>query len=265
MRILLTGWEDAEDAKRIAIVFEHRNKNYGDYLIRAHYHTRLRKAMFFSAVGFFLLACSPIAAEWARNKMKVEIKQIKEIIVTLTEPPPIDEMPLPPAPPPPPPQQVRETVKFIPLKVVDKPADEEPPSQEKLSETTLTTITQEGAKEIDIPREPISDSDEGKIFTIVDEMPAFPGGKEKLYKFLHANIRYPAAAKEYYVHGKVIISFIVSRSGKISDAKILKGIGSGCDEEALRVVNEMPEWIPGKRNGRPVNVSYYLPVEFSLK
>jgi protein TonB len=258
-----TGWEHAEDAKRIAIVFENRNKNYGAYVLRVHYYKRLNKALFFSAVCFLIIALLPFITEWASGKMNKEIKPLKEIVVNLTEPPPIDEMP--PPPPPPPPQQVRETVKFTPPKVVDKPVDEEPPPQEKLSETTVSTITQEGEKEIDLPPEPIVDRDEGKIFTIVDEMPVFPGGKEKLYEFLRTNIRYPAAAREYLVHGKVILSFIIDRNGKISDAKIMKGIGSGCDEEALRVINKMPDWIPGKQNGRPVMVSYYLPVEFYLK
>ena len=258
-----SNWNDAVDERRIAIVFENRNKNYGAYPLRVSYHGRLTRAFIFSTVGFFIVAFSPLVSEWMKGKMKQEIKPAKEIVVNLTEPPPVDETP--PPPPPPPLQQLRETVKFTPPKVVDKPIDEEPPPQEKLSETTVSTVTQEGEKQIDLPPEPIVDPDEGKIFTIVDEMPLFPGGEEKLYEFMRNNIIYPAVAREYGVHGKVAISFLIDKAGKIKDIKIAKGIGSGCDEEALRVISMMPDWIPGKQNGRPVSVLYYLPVFFNLK
>ena len=265
MKWTFTGWEDAVDANRIAIVFEDRNKNYGAYPLRVFYHARLSKAFLISAAGFFIIAFSPLIAAWMSGKMKTEIKAAKEIVVNLTEPPPVDETVPPPPPPPPPP--LKETVKFTPPKIVDKPVEEDqPPPQEKLSETTVSTVTQEGEKTIDLPPDnPVVDPDEGKIFTIVDEMPVFPGGDEKLYEFLYKNIKYPPAAREYGVHGKVAISFIVDRTGKISNVKIAKGIGSGCDEEALRVISMMPGWVPGKQNGRPVSVMYYLPVDFTLK
>jgi protein TonB len=160
---------------------------------------------------------------------------------------------------------LRETVKFTPPKVVDTPIHEDtPPPQEKLSETEVSTITQEGEKQIELPPEPVVEPEEEKIFTIVDEMPVFPGGEEKLFAFLRSNIVYPPVARENGVQGRVAVNFIVDRNGKISEARILKGIGSGCDEEALRVIHMMPDWKPGKQNGRPVIVSYYLPVDFRL-
>lgn len=263
MKIRFSGWDDAANAQRIAIVFENRNKLYGAYVLRVIYHQNLGRAFLIAGAFFVLLTASPFIAAWTKAKAGAEIKQTQEVVVNLTEPPPLDETP--PPPPPPPPQQVRETVKFTPPKVVDKPVEEEPPPQEKLSETTISTVTQEGEKEIDLPPEPVVDSDEGRIFTIVDEMPVFPGGEEKLFAFLRSNIKYPPSARENGVGGRVAVNFMVDRSGKISDVKILKGIGSGCDEEALRVIRMMPDWIPGKQNGRPVLVSYYLPVDFRLK
>lgn len=262
MNFSFSGWNDAVNAKRIELVFENRNKNYGAYPARIFYHQRLIKSFLFSVTGFFIVVLSPVFSEWMEDTAHDEIRPTKEIVVNLTEPPPLDETPPPPPPPPP---ILRETVKFTPPKVVDKPTEEEPPPQEKLSETTVSTITQEGEKQIELPPEPITDSDEGKIFTIVDEMPIFPGGEEKLFAFLRSNIKYPPVARENGVYGRVGVNFIVDRNGKISDVKILKGIGSGCDEEALRVIRLMPDWIPGKQNGRPVFVSFYLPVDFRLK
>ncbi|MBK5285275.1 MAG: TonB family protein [Bacteroidia bacterium] len=262
--ILMPTWDNAESAARAELVFEKRNKNYGAYIIRLLYPHRLSKSFMYAAFGFILVVSSPIILELLNKKSKEEFKATKEVVVNLTEPPPIDETP--PPPPPPPPKQLQETVKFTPPKVVDKPIEEEqPPPQEKLSETTISTVTQEGEKIIDLPPEPIVDGDEGKIFTIVEEMPSFPGGESKLFEYLRNNIKYPPVARENGVVGRVYVTFVVGKDGKINDAKILRGIGAGCDEEALRVVRSMPDWKVGKQNGRPVSVQYNLPINFTLK
>lgn len=102
------------------------------------------------------------------------------------------------------------------------------------------------------------------VFTIVEEMPEFPGGNQALHEFISTNIKYPLEAKKNNISGKVYVSFVVSSSGKIKETRILRGIGGGCDEEALRVVDLMPDWQPGKQNGKPVNVQYNLPILFQL-
>ena len=263
-KILTPSWDNAECVARAELVFEHRNKNYGAYLIRLLYPDRLTRSFIFAAIGFIIAISSPVIIEWIGNKTKEEIKATKEVVVNLTEPPPLDETP--PPPPPPPPQKVQETVKFTPPKVVDKPVEEEqPPPQEKLSETTVSTETHEGEKQIDLPPEPVVDPDEGKIFTIVEEMPSFPGGDAKLIEFIQKNTKYPPVARENGVSGRVFITFIVGKDGKVTDAKVVRGIGAGCDEEALRVIRSMPTWSIGKQNGRPVQVQFTLPVNFSLK
>ena len=104
-----------------------------------------------------------------------------------------------------------------------------------------------------------------KIFTVVDEMPGFPGGDEGLMTYLSKNIHYPAVAREHGITGRVYVTFIVTETGRISNAKILRGIGGGCDEESLRVINEMPDWLPGKYHGKRVPVQYNIPISFSLK
>ncbi|HLG33847.1 MAG TPA: TonB family protein [Bacteroidia bacterium] len=262
--ILSPSWENAECPARAELVFEHRNKNYGAYLIRLLYPDRIKRAFIYAAFGFILAISAPVISEWISSKAKEEFKATKEVEITLTEPPPLDETP--PPPPPPPPQQLRETVKFTPPKVVDKPVEEEqPPPQEKLSETTVSTETQEGEKEIELPPEPVVDPDEGKIFTIVEEMPSFPGGETKLYEFIVRNTKYPPVARENGITGRVYVTFIVGKDGKVGDVKVVRGIGAGCDEEAARVIKSFPVWSVGKQNGRPVQVQFTIPVNFTLK
>jgi TonB family protein len=105
----------------------------------------------------------------------------------------------------------------------------------------------------------------GEIFTVVEQNPEFPGGLSELGRYLGRNIRYPAPARRANVEGKVFVLFVVSKDGDIRSPKITKGIGFGCDEEALRVVLGMPRWIPGKQNGKEVNVEYSLPIKFVLE
>ena len=106
---------------------------------------------------------------------------------------------------------------------------------------------------------------EQEIFQIVEEMPSFPGGDQKMMEYVAKNIKYPQIARETGVQGKVFVNFVVEPDGSVSNVKILRGIGGGCDEEAMRVVKSMPKWKPGKQRGRAVRVSYILPVNFKLQ
>ncbi len=105
----------------------------------------------------------------------------------------------------------------------------------------------------------------GDVYTIVEKMPQFPGGMGELMKYLASNIKYPPQAKNNGIQGRIFVNFIVEPDGIVSDVKILKGIGGGCDKEALRVVKNMPRWEPGVQKGKPVRVSYNLPIKFTLK
>ncbi len=104
----------------------------------------------------------------------------------------------------------------------------------------------------------------GRVYSKVEQMPQFPGGEKEMMKFIMDNMKYPPKAKEMGIQGTVIASFIVNDKGKVVKVKIVRGIGSGCDEEALRVIKSMPDWTPGKQGGKAVNVSYLLPVKFTL-
>jgi len=98
-----------------------------------------------------------------------------------------------------------------------------------------------------------------------EQMPTYPGGNEAMMKFMTENIKYPQDAVKNKIQGKVFISFIVAENGEIIDAKVKRGIGSGCDEEALRVVKLMPRWKAGVKDGKPVPVAMELPISFKLE
>ena len=102
-------------------------------------------------------------------------------------------------------------------------------------------------------------------FSVVENNPEFPGGEDALYKYLAENIRYPEQAKKENVQGRVFVRFVVDKDGSVVNSEVLRGIGNGCDEEALRVVNAMPKWTPGKQRGKAVRVWYNLPIIFKLQ
>ena len=106
---------------------------------------------------------------------------------------------------------------------------------------------------------------EQEIFQIVEEMPAFPGGEAKLMEYVAKNIKYPQIARETGIQGRVFVGFVVEPDGSISNVKLLRGIGGGCDEEAMRVIKSLPKWKPGKQRGKAVRVSYQIPVFFKLQ
>ena len=103
------------------------------------------------------------------------------------------------------------------------------------------------------------------VYSVVDQDPEFEGGMEALYKYLAENIQYPEQAKADKVEGRVFISFVIEPDGTASNAEVLRGIGGGCDEEALRVVQSMPNWKPGMVDGKPVRVHYNIPITFKLQ
>jgi TonB family protein len=108
------------------------------------------------------------------------------------------------------------------------------------------------------------DTAKEKPFTRVEKMPEYQGGHDALVKFLVANIQYPAVAKQKKVQGTVYVSFVVKADGVVTNVKIKRGIGNGCDEEAMRVVKLMPKWVPGEQKGKPVDVQFVLPIQFKL-
>ncbi len=106
---------------------------------------------------------------------------------------------------------------------------------------------------------------EMEIFSVVEAMPEFPGGETARMKFLQDNIKYPQMARESGIQGTVYVTFVVEPNGSVSDVRILRGIGGGCDEEAIRVIKQMPNWKPGMQRGKPVRVQFNMPIKFTLQ
>lgn len=106
---------------------------------------------------------------------------------------------------------------------------------------------------------------EEKVFMVVEDDPKFPGGEARMMKYIQEHLKYPSMAKEMDVTGTVHVSFTVEKDGSITNVRILKGIGAGCDKEAKRVVQNMPKWNPGKQRGRKVRVNVKIPIRFTLQ
>ncbi|MBC7571646.1 MAG: energy transducer TonB [Spirosoma sp.] len=102
------------------------------------------------------------------------------------------------------------------------------------------------------------------VYTVVEKQPEFPGGYSAFEEYMRKNLIYPAEAQKIGIKGRVFLSFIVHKDGQITDINVLKGLGSGCDEEAVRVIKAMPRWTPGSQDGRPLNVRYNWPILFGV-
>lgn len=168
----------------------------------------------------------------------------------------LEEEVIPPSatpPPPPPPPPAPSTV----LEIVD--------DEEEIEETEQVIEEPDEETVVDTPPPPPAEEETDEIFTIVEDMPTFPGGEEALFKFLGKEIKYPQMAVDAGISGTVYVNFVVDKDGKVKNAKIARGIHAACDKEALRVVNSMPKWKPGKQRGKPVKVSYNLPIRFTLQ
>lgn len=128
---------------------------------------------------------------------------------------------------------------------------------ERQPETILSAAPQPDIAQAATPKE-------DTICKVVEKMPLFNGGKEELFTYLGKNIKYPAEAKEKGVQGTVFVTFVIEKDGSVTNVNVLRGIGSGCDDESVRVIKAMPKWTPGYSDGKPVRVSFNLPIKFKL-
>ena len=117
----------------------------------------------------------------------------------------------------------------------------------------------------DTPEIEEEEIEEEEVFLSVEENPEFPGGPAKLLEYVQKNLKYPMQARESDIQGKVFVGFVVEKDGSITNVQVLRGIGGGCDEEAIRVVQSLPKFKPGKQRGNPVRVAYTLPIVFKLQ
>ncbi|MEG2071442.1 MAG: energy transducer TonB, partial [Bacteroidales bacterium] len=104
-----------------------------------------------------------------------------------------------------------------------------------------------------------------EIFRVADQMPEFPGGSSEMYDFIKQNLKYPSSAREYGIQGTVVVEFVVNREGKVGNIKVIVDPHPSLSSEAIRVVKLMPQWIPGKRDGKNVSTYFTLPIRFSFQ
>ncbi len=260
------------------IVFQDRNQAYGAYDLRKVYRPTLTKSMLIGGALFLLAMASPALMSLIPKGEKEQ--NMTEVDFMKIPPPPID--PNEPPPPPPPPVELPKvaTIQFLPpvvKKDEEVPEEAPPPLQEEMKDIKVAAKTQEGdanAEDVVIAPEdaPVKEEvkaveveKEEQIFQVVEQQPEFPGGTGALLGYLGKNIKYPAPASRANVSGKVFMTFVVNTDGSIQNVEVLKGLGFGCDEEAMRVVRTMPKWKPGKQSGRAVRVKYNLPISFVLE
>nr|WP_246205964.1 energy transducer TonB [Fulvivirga aurantia] len=169
------------------------------------------------------------------------------------------EIPLTKQPPPP------------PNKIVQQPNIIEVSEEQLVEDITVdfdVEITEEEAISYEEPvaiemEEPVEEVAE-EIFTIVEDPPAPEGGLQAFFKYVGEEINYPAGARRLGIEGKVFVQFVVNTDGSLTDVVVIKGIGGGCDEEAIRVIKNAPHWAPGKQRGQPVRVRMMIPIFFTL-
>ncbi|MBK0378785.1 energy transducer TonB [Mucilaginibacter segetis] len=257
------------------LVFVNRNKNYGAYYLRQHYASNMVKAM---VITFITVITA--ATFWSRvsSANNTSIPPDDTTVVNITPQIPHPPKPVKPEVVPPKsaaPAKPITTERFVTYHVTNEPVTEEAPVIAELTEQ-VGTVTQKGdpGAVIDIPEE-VNTSGGGGISTPIEDVsvhntgtleiqPEPYGGMEAFAKFLSKNLHYPAIAEDKGVQGRVVLSFVIEKDGHLSNIKVDKGAGYGFDEEALRVLKMAKAWKPGIQNGRPVRVSYAIPINFQM-
>lgn len=181
--------------------------------------------------------------------------------------------------------------KYSSVDLIDNPYGDEiviipithikPPPKPKIKQITLIEIDNDtdvedieidfDLIEIDVIEDIIANIEEPpeevveEVINFAETIPSFPGGLSEFYKFVRKNLKYPTQARRLQIEGKVFVHFVVDKNGRLSDIKIVKGIGTGCDKEVLRIINISPNWNPGKQRGLPVKVRMMMPITFRLQ
>ncbi len=264
------------------LVFEGRNQAYGAYKLRKGTAKRNVWALIIVGLAAALLYLGLQLQKMAEANKKVENTQAVELAKLNTEKKEakVEKKEIIKQEPEKVVEQVKSSVKFT-APVIKKDSEVKEEDEIKLDEVqksdkAVGAFTVEGNDEVggavlkakeDIaaPEPPKHVVEETKIFTVVEQMPMYPGGDGALMGYLRDNIHYPTVAAENGVQGRVVVGFVVERDGSITDVKILRGVDPSLDREAMRVVKSMPKWTPGKQNGSAVRVKYQVPVSFRLQ
>ena len=246
------------------IVFESRNKEYGAYRLRKKYSRNLLIGL---AIGIVIMGTAVITpylnAKALVNQQKRAERQVEITMENLDQP---TEVVAPPPPPPPPPEDVVQQAKYVPPVVVDSVKPEETAQLMTADQAQIEVKNEEVVEVIQEVKEEVQeDEPEAEPFIVVEEMPMFPGGESALLAYISEHTQYPEVAKENNIQGRVIVRFCVTSKGGVDKVSILKGVDQELDKEAMRVVQSLPTFKPGKQGGKPVPVWYMVPITFTLK
>lgn len=269
----------------LAIVFANRNKNYGAYELRAHASQRLLKAFFIAAPVFVLLFVGPMIYSNFKKVPEMEVR----VVMQTQEIEPIYEVKQEEIKKEAPKKELleKELPKKMPaaktvnlsanIKVVENTIAE-PPTTAEVNNAVVGSVTTSGVESNANAMPATTTSQTGGTevngtgtdnaihhISGVEVYPEFPGGMGAWAKFIQRNLNYPYMAQENDIQGKVYVSFVVEKDGSITDVKVVKGIGGGCDEEAVRVIKKSPKWKAGMQNNQAVRVRYQMPINYTLQ
>jgi protein TonB len=212
------------------------------------------KSWLFFNIGLVItLAIVITAFEW-KTVDDTDLKNMTRNNNTVEE---ILEIPPTEQPPPPPPKIQQPQIIEVP--------DEEEIKEEIKVEFDVEVTTDTKVEEIQIQQVEVEKEDPDQIFLVVEEQASPKGGLQAFYKYVSENIRYPTQARRMGLEGKVYVEFVVNRDGTIQDVKVIKGLGGGLDEEAVRVISKSPPWNPGKQRGKAVRSRFSMPITFKLQ
>ncbi|WP_285823281.1 energy transducer TonB [Duncaniella freteri] len=278
---------DLSSSEWIDLIFEGKNKNFGAYTLRKASAKRHNRAMLVILVVLFIVALLGLLANTVLQKNDARPEdQVEQALIDYTTEDVEDDEPeepeqqrveeqLPEALP----EEILNTVKATELAIVrDEEVVEEIKSQDELKDTDTavgTTDFDKGTDDLNVVREHKNEViveekkpepvDDNKVFDIVEQKPQFPGGEAALLKYVAEHIRYPAMAQENNIQGRVVVQFVVTKTGAVGEVKVVRGKDPDLDKEAVRVVKSLPKFVPGKMNGHAVNVWYTLPIQFKLQ
>ncbi len=211
-----------------------------------------RKSSFYMSIGLMLsLLLTVVAFEWP-SRDDNDLVDLGTLDADFEE---LQDIPITEQPPPPPPQ-------VTPPEIIEVPDEEE--IEEEIEVNLDVEVTEETVIEDVVFEEAPEEEAADEIFQFVEDQPAPVGGMKAFYEYVGKQMKYPAQARRMNIEGKVYVTFVVDKDGSLSDVRVLKGIGGGCDEEAVRVIQQAPKWKPGKQRGRPVRVRMQLPIIFKL-
>ena len=265
------------------LIFEGKNKEFGAYEMRKNSDARHNKAMIVVVIIMALAFALPFLVNTMLPKAEANIdEEIEQAMVNIETDAAEEEEPeeeierIEEQKPEVLPEEVLNTVKVTELAIVDDDqvkAEDEIKTQEELQQTETAfgqTDFDKGTDDLNVVREykdelVVEEKKEEKVFTAVEQMPQFPGGEAELMKYISNNIKYPTMAMENNIQGRVVVQFVVTKSGQIGEVKVVRSKDPDLDKEAVRVVKSLPNFIPGKMNGQAVNVWYTLPITFKLQ